>query len=190
MVARTRLKVTLYVHIACLVTFLHLLYAWVRTNPFKHEYHIPNALFTGQVPFSQQTLKPQPLNGLWCNNLSVFRTTQRNRVTLCYQTAENVNVKTSVSAATFVFWNMKDVSSTSLIARHFKTDDMQALFHQNFTAQFRGSQSEVQFTTNTNPIGKATILNIPPPPNRGKRGISWTRHPINSLFIVALNFPD
>jgi len=57
---------------------------------------------------------------------------------------------------------MKDVSFTSLIARHFKTDDMEAFFHQNFTAQFRGSQSEMQFTTNTNPIGKATILNIPP----------------------------
>jgi hypothetical protein len=55
---------------------------------------------------------------------------------------------------------MKDVSSTSLIARHFKTNDMKAFFHQNFTAQFRGSQSEVQFTTNTNPIGRATILNI------------------------------
>jgi len=81
---------------------------------------------------------------------------------------------------------MKDVSSTSLIAGHFKTNDMKAFFYQNFTAQFRGSQSEVQFTTNTNPIGRATILNIFPPPNRGKRGISWTQYPFNSRFIFAL----
>ena len=66
---------------------------------------------------------------------------------------------------------MKDVSSTSLIARHFKTDDMKAFFHQNFTAQFRVSHSEVQFTTNTNPTGKATTLNIPPfPPPTHQRG--------------------
>jgi hypothetical protein len=44
---------------------------------------------------------------------------------------------------------------------------MKAFFHQPSTAQFRGSQSEVQFTTNTNPIGKATILNISPLPTTG-----------------------
>ena len=96
---------------------------------------------------------------------TVFRTVQRNTVTLCEQTAGNVDVKTSVNAATFGFWIMKDVSSTSLNARHFKTDDMKSFFHQNFTAQFKCSQSEVQFTTNTNPSGKAMILNPPPPPS-------------------------
>jgi hypothetical protein len=167
-----------YTHIACLVTFLHLLYAWVRTNPFKHKYHIPNTLFTGQVPISQQTLISHPLNGLRCNNLPVFRTVLRNTVTLCEQTAGNVNVKTSVNAVTFGFWIMKDVSSKLLFARYFKTDDINAFFHQNFTAQFRGSQSEVQFTTNTNPIGKATILKNPPLPQQGQ-----TRNFLNTTSV-------
>jgi hypothetical protein len=73
---------------------------------------------------------------------------------------------------------MKDVSSTSIIARHFKTNDMKAFFHKNFTAQFRGSQSDVQFTTNTNPTGKATILNISPPPQKGQ-----TRNFLNTTSV-------
>jgi hypothetical protein len=51
---------------------------------------------------------------------------------------------------------------------------MKAFFHQNFTAQFRGSQSEVQFTTNTNPFEKATILNIPPPQGQTRNFLNTT----------------
>jgi hypothetical protein len=42
--------------------------------------------------------------------------------------------KLSVSVTTFGFWIMNDDSSTLLTAVHFKTFDMNALFHQTSTA--------------------------------------------------------